>query len=95
MCWNGCSSGKDCRLCTSLTDKDGQIESETRTFGTMTKNLFELLKWLETKSVSHVAMESTGIYWKPVYNIFEGYFEVSVANAHRIKNCPRTKNGCV
>lgn len=70
---------------------NGGTESETRTFGTMTKHLFELLKWLESKSVTHIAMESTGIYWKPVYNVLEGYFDVTVANAQRIKNVPGRK----
>ncbi|MDF2669886.1 MAG: family transposase [Paenibacillus sp.] len=78
-------------VCVLTPSEDGQIESETRTFGTMTKHLFELLKWLESKSVTHIAMESTGIYWKPVYNILEGYFDVTVANAYRIKNVPGRK----
>ena len=78
-------------VCTLLTNEDGQVESETRTFGTMTKHLFELLKWLESNGVTHVAMESTGIYWKPVYNILEGFFDVALANAKRIKNVPGRK----
>lgn len=78
-------------VCALSLDEEGKMESETRTFGTMTKNLFELLKWLESKSVTHVAMESTGIYWKPVYNILEGYFDVTLANAYRIKNVPGRK----
>ena len=78
-------------VCTLLTNEDGQVESETRTFGTMTKHLFELLKWLESNGVTHVAMESTGIYWKPVYNILEGFFDVTLANAKRIKNVPGRK----
>lgn len=77
--------------CTLITNEDGQVERETRTFKTMTKDLFELLNWLETKGVTHIAMESTGIYWKPVYNILEGYFAVTLANAHRIRNVPGRK----
>lgn len=77
--------------CTLISGKDGQVESETRTFGTMTKDLFELLKWLEAKAVTHIAMESTGIYWKPVYNILEGYFDLTLANAYHIKNVPGRK----
>lgn len=77
--------------CVLTPGLDGEAESETRTFGTMTKHLFELLKWLESKSVTHIAMESTGIYWKPVYNVLEGYFDVTVANAQRIKNVPGRK----
>lgn len=78
-------------VCTLNTDAEGQVHSEVRTFGTLTKHLFELLKWLESKSITHVAMESTGIYWKPVYNILEGYFDVTLANAQRIKNVPGRK----
>ncbi len=78
-------------VCALNTNDDGTIQSETRTFGTLTKNLFELLEWLESKSITHVAMESTGIYWKPVYNILEGYFDVTLANAQRIKNVPGRK----
>jgi transposase len=78
-------------VCVLTTDTEGQVQSEVRTFGTLTKHLFDLLKWLELKSVTHVAMESTGIYWKPVYNILEGYFTVILANAQRIKNVPGRK----
>ena len=78
-------------VCVLNTNEDGQVEKETRTFGTMTKHLFELLEWLESKSVTHIAMESTGVYWKPVYNILEGYFSITLANAHRIKNVPGRK----
>jgi transposase len=78
-------------VCALNTDADGNVQSEVRTFGTLTKNLFELLKWLEAKTITHVAMESTGIYWKPVYNILEGYFDVTLANAQRIKNVPGRK----
>lgn len=78
-------------VCVLVTDDAGEIYSEVRTFGTMTKHLFELLKFLESQEVTHVAMESTGIYWKPVYNILEGYFTVVLANAQRIKNVPGRK----
>lgn len=57
----------------------------------MTRDLFELLTWLEAKEVTHIAMESTGIYWRPVYNILEGYFDITLANAQRIKNVPGRK----
>jgi transposase len=78
-------------VCTLNTDPQGNVHSEVRTFGTLTKHLFEMLQWLESKSITHVAMESTGIYWKPVYNILEGYFDVILANAQRIRNVPGRK----
>lgn len=64
---------------------------ETRTFGTMTGELLELQEWLESEGCTHVGMESTGVYWKPVYAILEGHFEIVVGNAHHIKNVPGRK----
>jgi transposase len=78
-------------VCVLSTNESGEVQSEVRTFGTLTKHLFDLLKYLETQSITHIAMESTGIYWKPVYNILEGYFTVFLANAYRIKNVPGRK----
>jgi transposase len=78
-------------VCALTTDQEGNVQSEVRTFGTFTKHLCELLEYLESKSITHVAMESTGVYWKPVYNILEGYFTIVLANAQRIKNVPGRK----
>ena len=64
---------------------------ETRTFGTMVRDLLELADWLNEHNVTHVAMESTGVYWKPVYNVLEEEFEVWVINARHIKNVPGRK----
>ena len=57
----------------------------------MTRNLFELLQWLESKNVTHLAMESTGVYWKPVWNFLEYSCEIILANPQRIKNVPGRK----
>lgn len=67
------------------------IKKETRTFDTYTNSLIELRDWLRSVSVTHVAMESTGIYWKPVYNILENDFQVLLVNAGHIKNVPGHK----
>ena len=65
---------------------------QTRTFGTMTDELEELAEWLESQGVSDVAMESTGVYWKPVYNVLEQYpFELLLANAQHMKAVPGRK----
>lgn len=64
---------------------------ETRTFGTMTKDLLILADWLMEHGVTHVAMESTGVYWKPVYNILEEGFTLLVVNAQHIKAVPGRK----
>ena len=70
---------------------EGGWQEETRTFGTMTGDLLSLSDWLKAGGVSHVAMESTGVYWKPVHNILEGEFEVLVVNARHIKFVPGRK----
>lgn len=63
-----------------------------RTFGTMTRGLLELADWLVASDVNVVAMESTGVYWKPVYNILEGYpWQLLVVNARHIKQVPGKK----
>lgn len=64
---------------------------ETRTFGAMTKELLALADWLAQRRVTHVAMESTGVYWKPVWNVLEGSFELLLANAQHIKAVPGRK----
>jgi transposase len=64
---------------------------ETRTFGTMTKDLLMLADWLAEHGVTHVAMESTGVYWQPVYNLLEEDFTLLVVNAYHIKAVPGRK----
>jgi transposase len=64
---------------------------QTREFGTFTKELLELSDWLRSCNVTHVALESTGVYWKPVWNILEGQFEVLLVNAQHIKAVPGRK----
>lgn len=64
---------------------------ETRTFGTMTAELLELSDWLVTQGVTQVAMESTGDYWKPIFNILEGTVEVILVNAQHLKTVPGRK----
>ena len=64
---------------------------ETRTFGTMTRQLVKLSEWLREHEVTHVAMESTGVYWKPIFNLMEDEFTVWVVNARHIKMVPGRK----
>jgi transposase len=70
----------------------GQPLQETRTFGTMTQDLLALADWLTLAGVTHVAMESTGVYWKPIYNLLEGSFELLVVNAAHLKIVPGRKS---
>jgi len=64
---------------------------EVRTFGTTTRALLALLDWLEASACTHVAMEATGVYWKPVWHLLEDHFELVLANAQHIRNVPGRK----
>jgi transposase len=64
---------------------------QTREFGTFTRELLELGDWLRACGVTHVALESTGVYWKPVWNLLEGQFEVLLVDAQHIKAVPGRK----
>jgi transposase len=71
---------------------EGKKRKEKRRFGTFTEELLKLVEWLRECGVTHVAMESTGVYWKPVWNILEGQFtEVLLVNAQHIKAVPGRK----
>jgi transposase len=82
---------KTVAACVRRIDDQGKIHAEVRTFGTMTRDLRSLCEWLTTEGVSHVAMESTGVFWKPVYNILEEQFQILLVNARHIKNVPGRK----
>jgi transposase len=77
--------------CVRRLDVAGQARQEVRTFGTMTCDLLALSDWLAERGVGQVAMESTGVYWKPVFNILEGRFAVMLVNAQHIKQVPGRK----
>src|ERR1700747_2950955 len=64
---------------------------QTREFGTFTRELLESGDWLRSCGVTHVAMESTGVYWKPVWNLLEGQFDVLLVNAQHMKAVPGRK----
>ncbi len=70
---------------------DGQRHKEIRTFATTTQGILQLLDWLQATGCTHVAMESTGVYWKPIYNLLEGHFQLLVVNAQHIKAVPGRK----
>lgn len=69
-----------------------KVAQEVRTFGTTTSELLALSDWLSLHGCTHVAMESTGIYWKPVWHILEDTFDLVLANAMHIKNIPGRKS---
>src|SRR5712691_7751157 len=68
------------------------ITHDIRTFGTTTPELLALSDWLATHGCTHVAMESTGVYWKPVWHVLDGHFELVLANAMHIRNIPGRKS---
>ena len=67
------------------------IKKEIKTYTTMTNDLLRLKEWLQKNGITHVAMESTGVYWKPVFNILEDSLEVILVNARHVKNVPGRK----
>ncbi|HZR16511.1 MAG TPA: IS110 family transposase [Verrucomicrobiae bacterium] len=77
--------------CVMLTAADGSLAQETKTFGTTTAELLALGDWLKSQGVTVAAMESTGVYWKPIYNLLEGQLELLVVNAQHIKAVPGRK----
>ena len=74
-----------------VPDGQGGLHKETRTFGTMTVDLLALSDWLMGHGVTHAAMESTGEYWKPPFNILESNIEVMLVNAQHVKAVPGRK----
>lgn len=82
---------KTVRACTLIQQENGQVSKTFRTFATTTADLLQLLDWLLQQGCSHVALEGTGVYWKPIYNLFEGQIQVLVVNAQHIKAVPGRK----
>jgi transposase len=78
-------------VCVRSVDPDGVVHKQVRTFATMTADLLELADWLDAEGVRHAAMESTGVYWKPIWHILEGRFELMLVNAHHMKQVPGRK----
>jgi transposase len=77
--------------CLLTSGPHGLVRKEVRSFGTMTDDLLALADWLAAARCTHVAMESTGVYWKPVYNLLEGQFALLLVNARHMKAVPGRK----
>jgi transposase len=78
-------------VCVRIQDGGSKPRKIVRRFGAMTGELRAMASWLAEEGVTHVAMESTGVYWKPVWNILEGQFTLVLANAQHVKNVPGRK----
>ena len=77
--------------CLRIARPGKKVSREIRSFATTTAGLLELRDWLTAAGCTHVGMESTGVYWRPVHAILEDAFTVIVGNAQRIKNVPGRK----
>jgi len=77
--------------CARIAD-GGKVQQEVRSFSTTTRGLLELAEWLVDVGCTHVAMEATGVYWKPVWHVLEGSFDLLLANAHHVRNVPGRKS---
>lgn len=78
-------------VCCLREADNGTLKRDTRSFGTITSELLRMSAWLASKGITQVAMESTGEYWKPVYNVLESSYEVIVVNSHHFKQVPGRK----
>src|SRR5215831_12307650 len=86
-----CCCGLDVHAKTVVACLLKQDQKERRTFSTMTDDLLRLSDWLIQAGCTHVAIESTGVYWRPVFNILEGLMDVILVNARHVKAVPGHK----
>jgi transposase len=78
--------------CVRRMEPTGGVHQQTRRWGTMTRDIQALADWMAGQGVTHVAMEATGVYWKPIYNILESRFTVLLVNARHLKQVPGRKS---
>jgi hypothetical protein len=96
---NACCAGLDVHkktvvACALRTGPDGRERSQVRSFGATTAGLMELADWLAESGVTRAAMESTGVYLKPVWHLLEGRVELMLVNARHIEQVPGRKADC-
>jgi transposase len=77
--------------CVICCEPNGDKRQEKRSFGTMTRDLLSLADWLKQHEVTHVVMEATGVYWRPIWAILEGQFNLILVNPHHVKAIPGRK----
>lgn len=82
---------KTVSACVSVCEVNRVKQQQTRAFGTFTQDLLKLADWLQEHAVTHVAMEATGVYWRPVWAMLEGHFEQMLVNPRHIKAVPGRK----
>lgn len=77
--------------CVRWLNDPGDVRKESRTFGTTTDGINTIASWLQSRDIKLVAMESTRVYWRPVWNVLEGRFDIRLANSGHIRNLPGRK----
>src|SRR3954452_13651318 len=82
-------------VCVRVVDEKGRLDQQVRSFGATTPDLLDLRDWLAAAAVTHVAMESTGVYWKAPYYLLEDEFEVLLVNAAHLKHVPGRKTDVI
>ena len=83
---------KSISACVIISERIGRAKKHMQVFGTMTRELLELADWLRNHGVTHAAMEATGVYWKPVWNVLEGCsLELMLVNPQHVKALPGRK----
>jgi len=82
---------KSVYACVICSEANGEKRQEKRSFGTVTAALLSLADWLREHAVTHVVMEATGVYWRPVWAVLEGQFELTLVNPHHVKAIPGRK----
>jgi transposase len=82
---------KTIAACVRVLSEGPRVKQQVRTFGTMTHEIEQLRVWLQEFGVSKVAMESTGVFWKPIWNLLDGHFELMLINPRHIKKVPGRK----
>jgi transposase len=91
-CCAGLDVHKDLVVACARIAEGQRVRRESSRFGTSTRELLRLSEWLQSHRVTHVAMESTGVYWKPVWHILEGSFKLTLGNAREMRNVPGRKS---
>jgi len=91
-CCAGLDVHKDSvEVCVREVEAERKLRHQIRRWGTTTRDLMAMAEWLKAEGVTHVAMESTGVYWKPIFNVLDSDFEVLLVNARMIKHVPGRK----
>jgi transposase len=83
---------KDMVMACARIAEGGKVQQDVQSFSTTTSGLLQLAEWLVDAGCTHVAMEATGVYWKPVWHVLEGSFELLLANAQHVRNVPGRKS---